>query len=229
VNAQLLIPAAGMGTRLGWGGPKALVPLEGKPLLAHTLTRFEDAGLIESAVILVPPGSEKTFRDALIETFPNITFKIVSGGNERQDSVRLGLDALAKDTEVVLIHDAARPFVSIEAIRSSIDAAQDVGAATVAIPTIDTILHSEDGESLGDTPPRETMWACQTPQTFRLEVIRHAHAQAKENGYAGTDDATLVRQAGHPVKLVMGTPTNIKITTPSDFAFAETILREELA
>jgi 2-C-methyl-D-erythritol 4-phosphate cytidylyltransferase len=229
VNAQLLIPAAGMGTRLGWGGPKALVPLEGRPLLAHTLTRFEDAGLIESAVILVPPGSEKIFHDALREAFPKISFNVVSGGDERQDSVRHGLDALAENTELVLIHDAARPFVSIEAIQSSIDAAQDVGAATVAIPTIDTILQSEDGESLGDTPSRETMWACQTPQTFQVDVIRHAHAQAKENGYAGTDDATLARQAGHPVKLVMGTPTNIKITTPSDLAFAKTILREELA
>ena len=218
-----------MGTRLGWGGPKSLVPLEGKPLLAHTLTRFEDVGLVESAVILVPPGSERTFHDALKEVFPKITFEIVSGGSERQDSVRLGLDALAEDTKVVLIHDAARPFVSIEAIRNSVDAAQDVGAATVAIPTIDTILQSKDGDSLGDTPPRETMWACQTPQTFRVEVIRHAHAQAKENGYTGTDDATLARQAGHPVKLVMGTPTNIKITTPSDLAFATTILREELA
>ena len=218
-----------MGVRLGSDGPKALVPLQGRPLLVHTLARFESIQLAEPVVIIVPPGSEDTFREALRASCPVDAFVFVSGGKERQDSVRFGLDALEDDTDVVVIHDAARPFVSRQAITDSIAFASEEGAATVAIPTTDTILQSDDGAYLAETPPRKKMWACQTPQTFRVEVIRDAHARAKTEGYAGTDDATLVRQAGHRVKLVMGTPTNIKITTPTDLALATTILREELS
>ena len=217
-----------MGMRLGWDGPKALVPLEGRPLLAHTLSRFETVELVDPVVIVVPPGSENTFRDALHATFPDRNFELVGGGEERQDSVRLGLDAVEDNTDIVVIHDAARPFVSHQAITDSITFASEEGAATVAIPTIDTILLSDDDQYLTETPARAYMWVCQTPQTFRVDVIRDAHDQAKAKGYVGTDDATLVQHAGHPVKLVMGARTNFKITTPTDLALATTILREEL-
>jgi 2-C-methyl-D-erythritol 4-phosphate cytidylyltransferase len=113
-------------------------------------------------------------------------------------------------------------------VRASIEAAAEHGASTVAIPCSDTILVADDEDMLVNTPDRRRLWACQTPQTFRLDVIKQAHQQARAEGFTGTDDATLVRRMGHPVKLVKGTPLNFKITTPEDLALAETIIDKGL-
>lgn len=229
MKVQLLVPAAGLGTRLGKRGPKALLPLAGQPLLARTLKRFVELGLVERAVVTVPAGREGEFADALESAFPGSPFTFVEGGAERQDSVRRGLEALRPDTDVVVIHDAARPFVSPDSVRESIAVAADCGAATVAIPCVDTILRGDEDRFLVDTPDRSLLWACQTPQTFRVEVIRAAHEAARRDGFTGTDDASLVRRAGGPVRLVMGTPLNFKVTTPGDWALAELVAREGLA
>jgi 2-C-methyl-D-erythritol 4-phosphate cytidylyltransferase len=228
VKAQLLIPAAGMGLRLGRAAPKALVDLEGVPLLVRALERFASLDLIGDALVVVPPGQEDVFRLLLDDTFPDSAITLVPGGEERQHSVENGLDALAPDTEIVVIHDAARPFVPEQAVQASIDAAAADGAATVAIPCVDTILVSDGDQYLEETPDRTVLWACQTPQTFRVEVIRKAHAQAREKGLAATDDATVVRLCGGRPKLVMGSPLNFKVTTPEDFALAQVVIRENL-
>lgn len=224
LKTQLLIPAAGMGARLGANAPKALVDLAGKPLLVHTLHRFVATGHADDCIITVPDGSEKLFAACLSEAYPGLHFALVRGGAQRQDSVANGLNALRLETDIVMIHDAARPFVPSESIRASIEAAAEFGAATVAIPAIDTILVCDAEQFLADTPDRATLWACQTPQSFRVDVIRAAHAAATRDGFAGTDDASLVRRLGGRVKLVMGSPLNFKITTPQDLALARCVV-----
>lgn len=229
MKAQLLLPAAGLGTRLGCTGPKALVPLDGVPLLVRTLRRFAPLGLMDDAVVVVTPSDRAAFEAALGDALPGHALRIVDGGAERQDSVSLGLAALDPDTEIVVIHDAARPFIAPQSVQDSIDAAAAEGAATVAIPSIDTILQADADAYLQETPDRRYLWACQTPQTFRVAVIRDAHARARLAGYTGTDDASLVRRTGGVVKLVMGSPMNFKVTTPSDLQLATLVVREGLA
>lgn len=228
-RTQLLIPAAGMGLRLGCDGPKALIDVAGKPLLVRTLERFRPLNLLPGTVVIVPAGFEAAFEAALEEAFPWVPISLVTGGAERQISVSNGLNALAPDTEIVAIHDAARPFVSTESVAESIEAADQFGAATVAVPSIDTILVGDADSFLIDTPDRARLWACQTPQTFRVSVIREAHAAAKQADYLGTDDATLVQRTGHTVKLVRGTPLNFKVTTPEDLALARCVVEKGLA
>jgi 2-C-methyl-D-erythritol 4-phosphate cytidylyltransferase len=228
VRAQLVIPAAGMGTRLGSPGPKALLDLESVPLLVRTLARFEASGLVRDAIIAVPPEHREEFKRTIRVAYPEAHITLVDGGAERQDSVRNGLDALDGGCEVVLIHDAARPFVAHESIEAVRDAADEHGAATVAVPVVDTILRAGADAFLEDTPERSELWACQTPQAFRLEVIRDAHARARDEAFMGTDDASLVRRIGAKVKLVMGTPLNIKVTTPGDLALARQIIQGKL-
>lgn len=225
---QLLIPAAGTGARLGAEGPKALVDLAGRPLLVHALERFAPLNLVDGAVVVVAEKSRGRFEKALALAFPDLRFVFADGGDVRQESVASGLAALDPDTEIVVIHDAARPFVSERAIQSAIKAAEAEGAATVAVPSIDTILESDDEGFLMSTPDRGRLWACQTPQVFRVETIRVAHAAARQAGHVGTDDASLVRRNGGKVKLVEGAAFNRKITTPEDLLFAQWVVREGL-
>ncbi|GMW03534.1 MAG: 2-C-methyl-D-erythritol 4-phosphate cytidylyltransferase [Candidatus Hydrogenedentota bacterium] len=223
-----MIVAGGMGTRLGHPQPKALVTIAGDVMLRRTFARFHDAGLTERALVTLPAGFEHAFREALAP-YESCAIQLVPGGKERQNSVANGLSKLDPDTDIVVIHDAARPFVAVESIQASVDAAAEFGAATVAIPSIDTILVSDSNTFLVDTPDRATLWACQTPQTFRLNVIREAHEAARRDGFLGTDDGSLVRRNGGRVKLVMGSPLNFKITTPADLALAEAVVERGLA
>jgi len=218
-----------MGTRLGQALPKALVPLAGRPMLVHTLAAFVPLGLADSAVIAIPEAYRRAFRELLDGAFPNNSITLVDGGAERQDSVRIALAALRAETALCAIHDAARPFVTPAMIEASFLAAEACGAATVAIRAIDTVLVGDREGFLRETPDRDTVWYCQTPQTFRVDIIRAAHAEASASGFQGTDDATLVRRCGHPVKLVPGAPSNIKVTTPADISIAETFIEKHLA
>lgn len=226
MKVQVLIPAGGQGERLEQAIPKALVLVEGVPLIVRALRQFASLGIAGNAIVVVPEAFQPEFESVLRVAFPGEPFHFVHGGAERQDSVRLGLDALDTDTEICAIHDAARPFVSPEIIQASIDAAAAYGAATVAIPVVDTILMDDGDGFLRETPDRRLLWACQTPQTFRAEIIRGAHAEALRRGFRGTDDATLVRHCGHPVKLVPGSTENLKVTRPADLDVAETFIRK---
>lgn len=225
-KTQVIIPAAGAGTRLGCDGPKALVPLAGRPMLARTLERFRDAGLLNHAIIVAAAEHLAALEACTAESFPGYRLQFVLGGAERQDSVGNGLAALDPDTEIVAIHDAARPFVPVQAILASVRAAEAVGGATVAIRCIDTILEGDDGAFLQSTPDRRRMWACQTPQTFQVSALREAYARAQADGFLGTDDATVVRRAGTAVQLIEGSAYNLKVTTPADLTIAELLIRE---
>ncbi len=228
MTARLLLAAAGTGTRLGAERPKALVEIAGRPLLIWTLNRFHSMGLAAGAVVLATPGAIPEFQAAIDAAGINAEIHLVAGGAERQLSVRNGLAAMPDDTDVVVIHDAARPFVSEAAVRAAIDAAVECGAATVALPAVDTILQGDAASYLESTPPREIMWMCQTPQVFRKDVITSAHDRARSDALMLTDDATLVRHYGNPVKLIPGHALNFKITTPADIAFAETVIAQGL-
>lgn len=229
MSTRLILPAAGMGLRMGCGGPKALVDLGGRPMLAATLDRFHGLDIAPPVIITAPAQGLPLFGAALQEAGPLPPWRLVAGGADRQESVGLGLAALAGDAEVVVIHDAARPFVSVQSILDAITAARAHGAATVAVPVVDTILEADADAFLNATPDRSRLWACQTPQAFRLEVILEAHRRAAAEGHRGTDDASLVRRMGMPVKLVRGTPENIKVTTPFDLRTARWMVREEKA
>ena len=227
MRAQLLIPAAGMGVRLGADGPKALVDICGRPMLAVTISRFSGMGLLDPAVIVAPAAFFPAFERELRRHLAPGSWILVEGGAERQESVARGLAALREDAEIVVIHDAARPFVPRQAVEASIAEAAACGGATVAIPASDTILVADERQFLDSTPDRSMLWACQTPQTFRVEVIRRAHQAAMHGGYLCTDDATLVRRVGLPVKIVEGSPANFKVTTAFDLAAARRMVSEE--
>jgi len=223
-SVRLLIPAAGQGARLGAQTPKALAPLAGEPLLVRTLRRLAPTGLVDDAVIVTPASHADALERVVGEAFPDARMTFVPGGAERQHSVMRGLDALDESVEIVAIHDAARPFVAPETVLRAVEAARECGAATVAIPSTDTILVGDADGFLVDTPDRSMLWACQTPQVFRVDIIREAHARAAREGWSVTDDATLVRRLGARVRLVTGSPLNLKVTTPEDYALAEAIL-----
>ena len=229
MNPQLLVPAAGMGARLGRGEPKALTDVAGKPMVVRALERFEMLGLADNAVVVIPSPFAEAFEKVLSAAFPAASFTLVAGGEERQASVWNGLQQLDSGTDLVVIHDAARPFVAAASVEASLDAAARYGAATVAIPSVDTILVADREHFLRETPDRSTVWACQTPQTFQVDVIRKAHEEAQRAGLVFTDDASLVRHAGGEVKLVMGTALNFKVTTPADLELAVHVVSRGLA
>ncbi|MBI1318230.1 MAG: 2-C-methyl-D-erythritol 4-phosphate cytidylyltransferase [Candidatus Hydrogenedens sp.] len=214
-----------MGARLRADLPKALVPLCGTPILVHTLRRIARISPGAVPVVLVPPEHHAAF--ARVCATYETPCRLLHGGAERQDSVRAGLEALPSDTGIVAIHDAARCLIRPEPVLAAVAAAEACGAATVAVPVVDTILVADAEEYLESTPDRRTLWACQTPQVFQYEVIMAAHRSARAEGFLGTDDASLVRRAGGRVKLVAGDSSNIKITRPADLRMAEALLAEE--
>lgn len=229
MNTHLIIPAAGLGKRLLRPEPKALVKIFGEPLLVHTLRRFAALDLVHGATVMIPLHHDTGFRAALDAAFPRAQIQLVPGGAERQDSVARGLDALATDDGLVVIHDAARPFVDPAVVREALAEARKHGAATVAMPCADTILEAGANHTLVRTPDRTHLWACQTPQVFRLDLLRAAHRHAQERGLKFTDDATLVREYGAPVRIVASTARNFKVTTADDLRYAAFLLENHPA
>jgi 2-C-methyl-D-erythritol 4-phosphate cytidylyltransferase len=221
-----IIVAAGSGTRMNMEKNKMYVDVGGKPLLARTIQAFEDSNYIDE-IILVTGSNDIVFcKQHIIDRYDlSKVKKIVAGGKERQNSVYNGLCEACNKTDVVLIHDGARPFINDEIIKSSIDAALSYRAAGVAVPVKDTIKISDEDAYVKDTPDRKYLWAIQTPQSFKYDIILNAHRNAIEDNYLGTDDAVLVERMGHKMKLIIGSYYNIKITTVEDLAFANAIAK----
>ena len=189
-----LIPAAGMGKRMGAGCNKQYLSLDGMPILARTVRTFQDADCID-AIYLVSPEQEIPFcRNEVVERYRFSKVRgIVPGGAERQHSVYNGLCAIegVKPDDLVLIHDGVRPFVSPRLLQETVDAARETGAAVVAVPVKDTVKVVQGGV-ITETPARERLWLAQTPQAFRYDLIRAAHDEAAAAGFLGTDDASLL-------------------------------------
>jgi len=222
-----VIPAAGRGVRMGLGKAKPLVELKNKPIIIWTLEPFVALDLTGHTIIVVSEGTAEQIEHIVVEHFGfAVGLKVVPGGIDRQGSVYNGLLALAPSTEIAIIHDAVRPFVEPRSILESIDAAKACGAATVAIPAVDTVAAVNEDGTIRDTLDRSGLWAVQTPQTFQYDTILKAHEQAERDGIKATDDAELVRRLGLTVKVVEGSPDNIKITTQHDLLIAERVLAE---
>jgi 2-C-methyl-D-erythritol 4-phosphate cytidylyltransferase / 2-C-methyl-D-erythritol 2,4-cyclodiphosphate synthase len=207
------LPAAGRGQRFGKPGNKVFEILGSKPIIAYSLQVFQDLQEIDEIVLVTGKNDVET-ADNIVRRFGfSKVSAIVVGGNERQDSVRIGLEHISG--EIVAIHDAARPLIDGESIRRSIEAAREHGAAIVAVPVIDTIKSSGEGFVTG-TEDRSRLVSVQTPQTFRTDLIRKAHDRALSESFYSTDDSALVEWIGEKVAIVDGSYDNIKITTPSD-------------
>ena len=223
--AAALIPAAGRGRRMGCGVEKQFMQVAGKPLLAHTLARFEAASSIDRVVVIVPPGREAYCAEEIVavEGLRKVT-RIVAGAETRQRSVTAGFRCIGENVDVVVIHDGARPFVSPLLIQTSVDLAYQHGSAIVAIPESDTLKRVSVDGTVVETVDRQQLWRAQTPQAFQRSVLKRALAYAEEHNLDATDEASLVESLSWPVRIVPGTVWNFKITTPDDLHFAKILL-----
>lgn len=210
-----------MGTIL----PKPFIPLLGIPLLIHTLRSLDQSLSFKTIVLVIAAEREQLCRTILKRYGPlHCPVRVVHGGAERQDSVRCGLAALDPECDIVAIHDAARPFISSPIIEESIRVASQVGAALVAIPVSDTLKRVNVEQTVIETVSRQGLWLAQTPQTFRVEIIRAAHQRARNESIAVTDDATLIETMGGTIQIVPGDARNFKLTSPEDLRVAEALL-----
>ena len=222
-----VIVAAGKGKRMGTEISKQFLPLGGKEILAHTVQKFEKAKNIRDIILVTGADSLQDVQEMAQEYGWEKIVSIVAGGKERHDSVWNGLQQVAADTEIILIHDGVRPFVTEDILNISIETALEMGGCVAGVPAKDTIKVC-DGENIAiATPDRNVLWQIQTPQTFRKERIVKAYEQAEEDGFVGTDDASFAEHCGYPVKVIMGSYRNIKITTKEDLIIGEAFLKEE--
>ncbi|MFP3392966.1 2-C-methyl-D-erythritol 4-phosphate cytidylyltransferase [Brevibacillus sp. SIMBA_040] len=224
MSTGVVIVAAGSGKRMGGQRNKLWLPLAGEPILAHTVRLFATHQDVDQIVLVVSEQDYADVREWLQKEAIQLT--VVLGGAERQDSVRNGLGALSENCTYVLVHDAARPFVTREQIREMIKQVEHDQATIMAVPVKDTIKVVGATGIVEATPARESLWAVQTPQAFRMSLLREAHEAAQRAGKVGTDDAMLVEWLGHSVTVIQGSYENIKITTPDDLWFGEEILRK---
>lgn len=227
MRVSAVIVAAGQGKRLQTSVPKQFYLIDGKPILFYTLSKFEACSRIDEIILVVAEDWLFHVSKEVVDKFEfHKIRKIVSGGQERQDSVFAGLKALDYKPDMVVIHDAVRPLVSIAKIKETIEACQAHGAAILAIPPADTVKVEKKG-FVDRTLDRSKLWLVQTPQTFNYDLIMRAHKEAQKQKYYATDDSALVERLGHKVKIVPGEEINIKITRPMDLKLAEILLREK--
>ena len=222
-----VIVAAGKGRRMGTEISKQFLPLCGKEILAHSVEKFEKADNIRNIVLVTGEDSLQDVRDMAQEYGWKKITSVVAGGKERQDSVWNGLQVVSADTEIVLIHDGVRPFVTEDILNHSIETAVEMGGCVAGVPAKDTIKVCNNENIAIATPARSTLWQVQTPQTFQKELIIQAYQKAKAEGFVGTDDASLAEYSGCSVKVIMGSYRNIKITTKEDLLIGEAFLKEE--
>jgi 2-C-methyl-D-erythritol 4-phosphate cytidylyltransferase len=219
-----LIPAGGVGTRLGSRTPKQFLALGGGPILATTVGHFARHPAVAAIVIAAPVAHLARARRALRVRGRRPAITVVAGGDTRQESVWRALQAAPRDTEIVVVHDAVRPFVTRALIDAVLEAASGGGAAICALPITETVKRVRGGR-VEATVDRTDLWTVQTPQAFRFYLLREAHEKARRDGVVGTDDAALVERLGHPVTVVRGLEGNLKITTPGDLRRARVTSR----
>jgi 2-C-methyl-D-erythritol 4-phosphate cytidylyltransferase len=224
MKASAIIVAAGSGVRLGHSTPKAFVPLGGAPLLRYALSAIARVEAIGEAIVTLPSGMESNARAEIRHAGLDLPVKLTPGGAERQDSVRIGLELTSALAEVVVVHDAARPFATPDSFAATIAAAARAGAAIAAIPLADTLKRVSEPNLIVETVPRAALWLAQTPQAFRRDLLVEAHRRALAAGIVATDDADLVQRLGATVEVVPGAALNFKITTAEDLEIAAAIV-----
>jgi 2-C-methyl-D-erythritol 4-phosphate cytidylyltransferase len=224
--ATAIIVAAGRGIRMGGHTRKQYLLLSGKPVLAYTLEAFSAVGTITTIYLVVPEADFEFCEKELVgrlDVRQSVVF--VAGGSRRQDSVYNGLQSIQEKEGIVVIHDGVRPLVLPDQIGACIEVAESHGSCILGMPVSDTLKRADGSNRIFETLDRSDIWYAQTPQAFRLPVVLQAHEKARSKGITGTDDAYLVEQLGHKVKIIAGSRENIKITTPSDLRVAEAILQ----
>ncbi len=219
-----IIVAAGKGTRMGPDIDKLFLEVAGRPVVAHTWQRFETAECIDEIILVVRDGLQGAFEELAAACQFRKPFRFVLGGKERQDSVWNGLAALSSASELVAIQDGARPCTSTALIAATLAAARETGAAVAAQRVTDTIKESENGQTITRHLDRSRLWSVQTPQSFRVAVIRQALAAVREKGLLVTDDTAACEFIGQPVKLVESAAPNPKVTVRSDLPYIELLL-----
>ena len=232
MKASAIIPAAGLGTRMGklsaeaaGTSRKQFMLLAGEPILLHTIRKFIAAPRIGEILIALRPEDIYSFHKQLEQKGYAATVKLVAGGRNRQESVNNCLTLVPQDTEVVAVHDAVRPFVTVSQIERALDEAAERGAAILGLPPVDTVKVVER-TLIQSTLFRERIVLAQTPQAFRLPLLRKAFERAAEDRFVGTDEASLVEHLGEDVHVLLGSDRNIKITRPSDMALARLFYEE---
>lgn len=223
MNSAVIV-AAGKGTRMGPGVDKLFLEVAGRPVVAHTWQRFNDADCIDEIVLVVRDGMQSAFAELARQFKLNKAHRFIAGGAERQDSVWNGLAALSPKTEIVAIQDGARPCTTKELIAATIEAARETGAAVAGQPVTDTIKETADGKTIARNIDRSKLWAVQTPQTFRVEVIRRALSEVRARKLHVTDDTAACELVGQPVRLVASATPNPKVTLPADLPYVELLL-----
>jgi 2-C-methyl-D-erythritol 4-phosphate cytidylyltransferase len=241
MRVAVILPAAGLGTRMGRGSAettgtsrKQFMLLDGSPILVHTVRKFASCDRVNEIVVALRPEDLEWVRELLSREVHNVPVRVVEGGNSRQQSVENAFAALDPDTDLVAVHDAVRPFVELETIDRVIDEAAEHGAAIVGIVPVDTVKQVSSAQATGAkvraTISRERLVLAQTPQVFRYELLQRAFAAARRDGFAGTDESTLVERLDQvEVSVVVGSDRNIKITKPGDMALAHLFLEQETA
>ena len=225
MRAAVIIPAAGTGSRTGLKTPKPFIRISGSPMILFSLKTFQRHRSIALVQPVLPKSYFPAFERRILNRYPLSKCRSpVRGGRERQDSVFNGLKALPDDIEIVIVHDAARPFVTPAVISAVISAAVHDGAAFAAVPVQDTLKRADSASLVEATIDRSRLWQAQTPQAFRAPLLREAHLRAASDGYRGTDDASLVERLGHPVRIVPGSSRNLKVTTADDMVLARALL-----
>jgi 2-C-methyl-D-erythritol 4-phosphate cytidylyltransferase len=222
MQTEVIVVAAGTGSRMKSAIKKQYLPLAGAPILVRTLQVISACKSVDR-IVLVVSSDDRGYAHALVAEYgiPKVG-AIVSGGRERQESVYHGLEALDEATEIVAVHDAARPLVTEDEVEAVLEAARIRGAATLGVPVKDTIKRVKH-PFVAETLPRSELFSVHTPQAFRRSWLEDAHRRSRQAGGTGTDDASLVEWAGYPVLMVEGKYTNIKITTPDDLVIAEAL------
>jgi len=220
-----LIPAAGSGQRMGGAVPKPYLMLGGREILARTLEVFEMCAAVHEVWVIVSSAQQAHCRQGIVERYGfGKVQDVVTGGDERQESVWRGLQQLSPAVDLVIIHDGVRPFVKHPMIEATLAGAAQHGAAIAAVPLKDTIKRVSSQGQVEATLPRESLWRSQTPQAFRRLLLQQAFEHAWQQQLIATDEAGLVEALGHPVQVIQGSEQNIKITTPDDLAMCERLI-----
>jgi 2-C-methyl-D-erythritol 4-phosphate cytidylyltransferase len=241
MKVAVILPAAGLGTRMGRTSAetagtsrKQFMLLDGSPILLHTVRKFAASDRVSEIVIALRREDIEWVGDLLRREILNKSVRVVEGGNSRQESVERGLAAVSPDTDLVAVHDAVRPFIDLEIIEKAIDEAHEFGAAIVGIVPVDTVKQVSGAQATGtkirSTISRERLVLAQTPQVFRYDLLKQAFEAARRDNFVGTDESSLVERLEQvEVRVVMGSDRNIKITRPGDMDLARLFLEQETA
>lgn len=234
MNVKAIIPAAGSSKRIDGKMPKQYISLAGLPILVHTLLGFQRSELVDEIILVVGKDDVGWVKEnILLDKGLTKVSNVVEGGMERQDSVFCGLKYIwdfIDDNDIVMVHDGARPLIDRKKINDCIYEAQKTGACILGIRITETLKSVNEGGIIQSTVPSGGVWIAQTPQAFKASLLKEAYVSAKEEGFYGTDEASLVERLSHPVKIIPGHFWNIKVTYPEDIELAERILkmREEI-